>query len=179
MKKVITMLSIALCLSGSLYAQNISKTESKSLTAFLSQSAAKGGDNAEALHLIGKNPAACPGVKVENGHVVEIDWRGKNLAGTLDLSSFPALRKVDVTDNKITALTVANNPSLQVLNAGRNRLTSVDITGCGALQQLRLNRNALSQINLTDTPLLQILNVASNLISDLDISTSAVLKSIN
>lgn len=47
------------------WAQKISKNEAKSLQTFLSQNAAKGGNNAEALRMVGSNVAACPGIKVE------------------------------------------------------------------------------------------------------------------
>lgn len=152
MKKLITLMAFALCFGGAAFAANVSKSETKALNAFLSQSAAKGGNNAEALKMIGSDPANCPGVKVENGHVVEIDWRGHELAGDLNLSAFPALTKIDVSDNKIASLTLSDNPALTVVNAGRNRLTQVDITKCPAVTQLRLNRNQLSQIELGATP---------------------------
>lgn len=55
------------------WAQNLSKNEAKALNSFLSQTAAKGGNNAEALKMLGNNVATCPGVTVVNGHVTEIN----------------------------------------------------------------------------------------------------------
>ena len=104
MKKTITILAILLAAGGTAYAQNLAKAEAKSLSTFLSMPAAKGGTNAEALRMTGQNPASCPGIKIENGHVVEIDWSKHNLAGTLDLTAFTSLTNVNVSDNKLTAI---------------------------------------------------------------------------
>ena len=89
MKKIVSIVALALCFSGAVFAQNISKSELKSLQTFLNQPASEGGNNAEALKMVGSNYAACPGIKTENGHVTEIDWSGHKLAGTLNLSNFP------------------------------------------------------------------------------------------
>ena len=136
MKKLATVLVLALSV-GCAYAQtSLSKSEAKELNVFLNMPAAKGGNNAEALNMRGNNPASCPGVKVENGHVTEIDWKGHDLSGTLNLSAFPNLQRIDVSNNKISAVIVSNNPSLVVLNASRNDLTDVQIDGCAALKEI-------------------------------------------
>ncbi|MDE6287170.1 MAG: hypothetical protein K2M00_00110, partial [Muribaculaceae bacterium] len=86
MKKIALFLTVALC-SLAVSAQNVAKNELKQLQAFLSQPAAEAVTNAEALKITDlKTPAAWEGVVVENGHVVAIDWKGKKLAGNLDLS---------------------------------------------------------------------------------------------
>ena len=66
-------------------AQNLAKNEAKALNAFLSQTSAKGSLNGAALEWNSNNLSDCPGLKVENGHVTEIDLHGKDLAGSLDL----------------------------------------------------------------------------------------------
>ncbi|MDE5957282.1 MAG: hypothetical protein K2G78_03115, partial [Muribaculaceae bacterium] len=144
MKTIATLLALALTV-GCGYAQNISKSEAKSLNTFLNLPAAKGGNNAEALKMTGNNIASCPGVKVENGHVVEIDWKGKDLAGTLNLSAFPDLKKIDVSNNKISAIVVSNNPDLVVLNDSHNNLSDVQIDGSPAIQELRHKRTRLNE----------------------------------
>ena len=119
MKRTILLLTAALLSAGMTYAQ-LNKAEAKALGNFLSQTSADGQTNAAALGVGVNNIAAAPGIKVENGRIVEIDWRGKKLAGSLNLSNFPALQKVNVSDNKLTSLTLANNPALVGVNAAHN-----------------------------------------------------------
>lgn len=76
MKKIALFLIVALC-SVAASAQSIAKNELKQLQAFLAQPAAEAATNAEALRITDpKAPSTWEGVKVENGHVTAIDWRG-------------------------------------------------------------------------------------------------------
>lgn len=95
------------------------------MEAFLSQTNTEGVSNAQILNLNGNKYVPMQGVTVENGAITAIDLKGKKLTGTLDLSNFPALTKVDVSDNKLTSLIVDNCPALVELNAGRNQLQRV------------------------------------------------------
>ena len=90
------------------FAQNLNKKEAKALQTYLSQPSAKGGTNAQQLGVSAANPAAAQGLKIENGHVVEIDWKGKDLAGDLNLSGFvhsPALgfRRLSLIPTSVAA----------------------------------------------------------------------------
>ena len=125
MKKA--LLIIAVMLGGmSAFAQNLDKNEAKQLKAFLSEPA-KEGTNASALKVSDINAiASIEGITVENGHVTAIEWKDKKLGGSLNLSNFKSLTKVDVSRNELTSLTVAGCPQLSELNAGRNKLTEVD-----------------------------------------------------
>ena len=147
MKKTMLLLAACLCFSSA-WSQNLSKNESKALQAFLSQPAKTVGTNGSALKYDGKNLSSVEGLKIENGHVTEISWRGKDLAGELSLTSFPALAKVDVSRNALTGLTVASNPELVELNASSNRLPQVSLENNSQLQNINLNRNRLSTIDL-------------------------------
>ena len=102
MKRLFLTLLGVCAIIGVASAQNLTKPEAKALQAFLAQPAAKGGNNAEAIGLTGNSVASAPGVKIENGHVTEIDWHGFKLSGDLNLSGFPALQKVDVSDNSLS-----------------------------------------------------------------------------
>ncbi len=119
MKRTLLILAAALTLSGSAFAKSNAKknVEQKALTSFIAQ-------NAGTLSLNGASVTDMPGVKFENGSVTEIDLKGKKLQGTLDLSNFPALTKVDVYDNQLSSLIVANCTALVEVNAGRNQLTN-------------------------------------------------------
>ena len=123
MKKALIMIAIMLGASTAAFAQNINKSEAKQLKAFLAQTAENGESNAQALKIYDLNQlASVEGVTVVNGHVTAIEWKDKKLAGSLDLSGFQALEKVDVSRNKISAINVSNTPSLSQLNVSRNVL---------------------------------------------------------
>ena len=95
------------------WSQNLSKNEAKSLQAFINQPAAKGGNNGQALGFAGGNVASLPGITISDGHVTEIKWDNKELAGSLDLTNFPSLQKIDVSGNKLTSLTIVSPQSLK------------------------------------------------------------------
>ena len=100
MKSTVLFLAAMMTISCG-FAQSLNKKEAKALLSYLSQPSAKGGTNAQALGVNATNLAVAPGIKIENGHVTEIDWKGKDLAGDLNLSGFDALTQGDVSDNKI------------------------------------------------------------------------------
>ena len=133
------------------------------MKAFLQSPGVDDATNAAALKITNFNdPASWEGVQVENGRIVSIDWKGKRLAGNLDLSGFKALVKVDVSGNRLSGLTLASCPVLADVNASRNRLTEFSVSACPALASLNLYRNRLMDISLSDTPALKYLNVAAN-----------------
>ena len=161
-------------------AQNVAKNEAKQLQAFLSQPAVAAATNAEALRVSNpKDIASIEGVKVENGHVTAIDWKGKKLAGTLDLKGFTALTKVDVSRNALAGLDVDGATALTELNASRNRLTDFAVTDAPALVKMSINNNRLTDLNITGTPALKNLNCSSNYFVALDMSGAPALVTLN
>ncbi len=84
---------------------------------------------------------------VENGHITAINWKDKKLAGTLDLSGFDALQKVDVSRNRLTGFTADGDGVLTELNVSRNRLTEFSIENCPQISKLLANN---PQIPLPD-----------------------------
>lgn len=178
MKRTILFI-VALMTIGYGWAQSLNKNEAKALQTYLSESAAKGGNNAEALGMTGNNYAVVPGVKVENGYVTEIDWSGKNIAGALNLSGFKYLKKVDVTGNKITAVTLKNNPAMVEFNGGNNRIADITITGCPQMQYLRLNRNRLAEFDFSEVPMVKKVNISGNMIEVLDVANAVNLEYLN
>ena len=115
MKKALLMIAIMLG-SVTAFAQ-INKNEVKKLQEFLAQPAEKGGTNASQLKITDlKSPATWEGVTTSGGHVTAIEWKDKHLAGSLDLSGFTALTKVDVSRNALTSLSVDGDAALTELN---------------------------------------------------------------
>ena len=97
----------------------------------------------------------------------------KKLAGTLDLSGFDALQKVDVSRNRLTGFTADGDGALTELNVSRNRLTEFSIENCPQISKLLANNNRLTDIDMTNLPVLKTLNLANNYLVSLDLSNSA------
>ena len=170
MKKALLMFALVLgCTTA--FAQKVDKNEARQIKAFLSQTAEKDGTNANVLKVTdANNIASIEGITVENGHVTAIEWKDKHLAGDLDLSGFEALKKVDVSRNKLSSISVANATALSDFNASRNVLRSVDFTGCSNLVKIQIYKNRLTDVNFESLPLLQNLNVANNLFVELNVA---------
>ena len=179
MKRFALLITAALLGISSTMAQSLNKSEAKNLGAFLQQTSPEGKSNAAALGIVGNNITAAHGVKIENGRIVEIDWGGKKLAGTLNLSGFPALTKINVSHNKISALTIANNPALVEVDAGHNAINSFAVSACPQLQVLRLDRNMLSDLNVGAVPFLKKLDISSNYFEALDVTNAFNLETLN
>ena len=163
MKKALLIIAVVLG-SMTAFAQNLDKNEAKQLKAFLAE-----GHNASALKASPNSVASIEGVSVSNGHVTAIQWKDKKLTGSLDLSGFKALTKVDVSRNNLTSLDVSDCVALEQLNAGRNKLTEVSLDGCSVLQNLSLYKNRLTDLSLSNTPLLKSLNISNNLFVELEL----------
>lgn len=166
------------CMSAS--AQKIDKNELKQLQVFLSQPGEKSATNAEALKISDvKSPATWEGVTIANGHVTAIEWADKHLAGTLDLSGFDALTKVNVSRNALTAVTFDGCAALNRIDAQRNKIKEVNFNGCKGLQTLNIYKNRLTEISLDGMPLLETVNISNNYLVALDVANSSTLKTLN
>ncbi len=179
MKKVLFLIALALgCTSA--FAQKLDKAEARQLKNFLTQTAEKDGTNANALKVVNINDvSAIEGVTIENGHVTAIEWKDKHLAGDLDLSGFKALKKVDVSRNKIASVDVSDDPVLTDFNASRNVLTSVSLANCPTLSKVSVYKNRLTDLSLETAPMIENLNVSNNLFVELNVSNSTTLKTLN
>ncbi len=179
MKKVALLFAVTVC-SMAVNAQKIDKNEMKQLQAFLSAPAEKDATNAQALKITDVNaPSTWEGVTVENGHITKIDWKGKKLAGALNLQGFKALTSVDVSRNALTSVSVAGDAALTELNVSRNKITNIDVTDVTALVKVSVNNNRLTEFNLTGVDALENLNIAANHLTALDLSYAKSLKTLN
>lgn len=79
----------------------------------------------------------------EDGNVEGIDLSFKNLSGSLDLSNFSSLKKLDVTGNNLTSLKLDNCSSLEELDCSFNKLTALDLSDCTNLTSVTCCYNYL------------------------------------
>lgn len=81
----------------------------------------------------------------------------------------PALQELDLTENKLTVLSLAV-PTLQTLLLGNNSLNALDLTGCDSLQELSAPYNVFSTLpaGLPTLPLLATVDLSNNRIVRID-----------
>ena len=114
MKRILLIAVAILAGIAAVTAQN--KKEVSQLRQFLQQTSAHGDANYIRLRLSLNNPASWSGVVWgSDGRVVSIEWGDKKLAGSINLSGFTSLKKVDLCRNKIDSVNLAGCTSLQYL----------------------------------------------------------------
>ena len=102
------------------------------------------GDNLSILNWGLDDPSTWTGITWnENGNVESIDLSFKNLSGSLDLSNFGSLKKLDVTGNNLTSLNLDNCSSLEKLDCSFNKLTALDLSDCTNLTSVTCCYNYL------------------------------------
>ncbi len=93
--------------------------------------------NAQILNWDLNDPSTWTGITWnEDGNVEGIDLSFKNLSGSLDLSNFSSLKKLDITGNNLTSLNLDNCSSLEELDCSFNKLTSLDLSDCTNLKSV-------------------------------------------
>ena len=101
-------------------------------------------DNLSILNWDLDDPSTWTGITwSEDGNVEGIDLSFKNLSGSLDLSNFGSLKKLDVTGNNLTSLNLDNCSSLEELDCSFNKLTALDLSDCTNLTSVTCCYNYL------------------------------------
>lgn len=101
-------------------------------------------DNLSILNWNLDDPSTWTGITWnEDGNVEGIDLSFKNLSGSLDLSNFSSLKKLDVTGNNLTSLDLDNCSSLEEIDCSFNKLTALDLSECTNLTSVTCCYNYL------------------------------------
>lgn len=101
-------------------------------------------ENAQILNWDLDDPSTWTGITWnEDGNVEGIDLSFKNLSGSLDLSNFSSLKKLDVTSNNLTSLNLDNCTSLEEIDCSFNKLTALDLSDCTNLTSVTCCYNYL------------------------------------
>lgn len=79
-----------------------------------------------------------------DGNVENIDLSFKNLSGSLDLSNFGSLKRLDATGNNLTSLNLDNCSSLEEIDCSFNKLTALDLSDCTNLTSVTCCYNYLN-----------------------------------
>ena len=108
-----------------------------------------------------------------------VDWEGKSLAGSLDVSGCTGMTFLCCGDNEITSVNVSGCSSLNYLYCYKNNLTSANTTGCAELIDFYCYDNLLTSLNLNDNIKIVTLYCYDNNLTSLNISTLTALQTIN
>ncbi|MCQ2224715.1 MAG: Ig-like domain-containing protein [Paludibacteraceae bacterium] len=80
--------------------------------------------------------------------VVELDLSGKKIASMAELSYFPNLEVLTVSDNQLTALDVTALAKLRELSCDNNKIAKLDITKNSLLTSIMCYRNNLDTLDI-------------------------------
>jgi hypothetical protein len=85
----------------------------------------------------------------QNGNLETILWASKKLSGDLDISNFPALRKVHCEYNTIQSINIEGSTNLSYMDCYNNDLKTIDLTTNLELDSFCCRYNQLKEIDLT------------------------------
>lgn len=97
---------------------------------------------------------------------------------SFDLSKFPELRIVYLSDNKFTTLDLTKNPKLEVVSVVANELTDVKLDN-ERLWELSLDGNKLTSIDLSKVPRMRQLSLSYNQFESIDVENLEDLVMLN
>ena len=99
-----------------------------------------------------------------NGNLAWIDWRSKNLKGSLTINGFANLDSLYLEDNNLDKICVTDCAALESLDCSDNNLTELDVSGCTKLVSLNCMDNKLTKLDLSNCP--EIFEKEDNLFCD-------------
>jgi Leucine-rich repeat (LRR) protein len=110
--------------------------------------------------------------------ITELNIYREGLLGTLDLSDFIQLEKLQCWCNQLTSLNVNHCLNLNSLEISNNKLKSLNISNCVKLTDLHVSNNQLTSLTLPNSDKLIILFCYGNQLSSLEINDYLNLKEI-
>lgn len=117
----------------------LNKNEIEALKKFYKQN-----NNSDLINWNLDDPSTWTGITwSEDGNVQGIDLSFKDLSGSLDLSNFDSLKKLDVTGNNLPSLNLDNCSSLEEIDCSFNKLTALDLSDCTNLTSVTCCYNYL------------------------------------
>jgi len=102
-----------------------------------------------------------------------------NQLTSLDITQNPNLEKLDCNGNNLTSLNTSENPNLTILNCSVNDITNLDVSQNINLVEFYCGGNELTTLDVTHNLVLEKLNFASNSISEIDLSQNSDLIDLN
>ena len=118
--------------------------------------------NKKLFKLTCRNNPEFYGLYISGLEKLEIVYGSKCSIATLDISTTPNLKSLEVNDNKLIKLDVSSNLKLKTLEVNNNRLTSLDVSKNTALTDLECANNSIPLLDVTPCTGLKILHCEYN-----------------
>lgn len=107
-----------------------------------------------------------------------LDVHENAIEGAIDCSAMNRLSKVDVADNKLTALTLPKHTTLYEVDCSNNQLTELDVTGLSGLSELSCSGNRLTSVDLTGLTAVEEIYFDGNALTGIDIAPCTSLTKV-
>ena len=119
------------------------------------------------------------GVKIQNGRITEIDFPLVSIGGTLDLTGFDKLEKLECIYTDFDGLILKGCTSLKELIFIENNITTLDLSDCDMLEEVDVGDNKLRSIIWGDLNNLKSLKCTNNYLdTELDPQMTAAIQAV-
>ena len=108
--------------------------------------------------------------------VTEIDVEEMGIADLTGVESFPALVKLNFTDNQVSTIDLSHNTHLKTIWCGFNNLTALDVSMLPELEWLACPANQLKALDVSHNPKLYRFLCWGNELTKLDLSKNPAIK---
>lgn len=102
-----------------------------------------------------------------------------NRISSVEMAEMPAMRILGLQNNEIESLDLRGLPLCQGIDAGKNRLKSLDVSQNGELAELYINDNDFTEIDLSHNAKLRYFYCHNNRITTLDTRSNPLLRHLN
>lgn len=180
MKKAVSIVFLLLNCLIYINAQTFNADETAKMKTFLAQaSSEEGKKNYEQLGITDIETvdwATVDGLTWnQDGNLETILWASKKLSGDLDISNFPALRKVHCEYNALQSINVTGCTNLSYMDCYNNDLITIDLTTNLELDSFCCRYNKLKEIDLTQNTKLIYFCGSGNQFESFDLSKNPEL----
>ena len=108
--------------------------------------------------------------------VKDIDVKGSAIKTMAGIEHFPALERLECSDNQLTTLDLSKNPALKTLVCSNVYLAELDISKNSELIHLTCYNTQLTALDVSKNPKLAELHFYLNRITELDVSKNLLLE---
>ena len=117
-------------------------------------------------------------LKEDASLVKVLNARNLNIVNLEGVQFFTNLEELDLSNNKVTQITLASNLKINKVNLNNNLLTNVNFSPNVNLKTILVAKNNINQLNITQNTLLETLVADNNKLASIDISRNNLLYSV-
>jgi LPXTG-motif cell wall-anchored protein len=107
--------------------------------------------------------------------IEKIEWPETYLKGSLDVSDFSSLTRLECTYGEVSSVNLSGDKELTYLDVSDNELEALDVSANTKLQTLLCEYNYLTALNVSTLTSLKVFSCEGNELETLDVSTNTAL----